>query len=215
MAAIDNNLMIYAVDVGSEAKGNLAWCRLPALIENPDACGESLETLADQIAADLTAGRTVALGFECPLVLDLRADPKTLTKARDNEGNRPWCAGAGASALAVGLVQCAWVFERLAQANQRIVPTFAWADLVAQRANLLIWEAFISNKKEQRTHCEDAKIAAKGFKKALRDDDQEPPSALNFSAPYSLAGAALLRAGLSSDTNLLSQPCIVVRVKSS
>lgn len=29
--------------------------------------------------------------------------------------------------------------------------------------------------------------------------------------PYSLAGAALLRAGLSADIGLLSRPCLVIR----
>jgi hypothetical protein len=199
-------LMIYAVDIGSEKVGRLAWCRLP---ESPDTfLSHSLESLAQCITSDLTAGYDVAVGFECPLVIEVRKQPQDLTSARDNEGNRPWSAGAGASALATGLAQIAWLFERLPQPNTR--PTFYWEELVSGQANLLIWEAFVTNKPPGHTHLGDARAAATAFQTQVATYGAPRPS-IRFEAPYSLAGAALLRAGLSADVSLLRQPCIVVR----
>lgn len=202
--------VVYAADVGSEAKGRLAWCRVSGEATTPDQTGESLEGLATYVAADLAAGLTVALGFECPLAIDLRATPADLTKARNNEGNRAWCAGAGAGALAVGLAQCAWVFGRIGSLKAPARPTFSWPDLVAGRANLLVWEAFVSNKTGDHSHHGDALKAALAFQRAVIAP-AGPQSMITFDSPYSLAGAALLRAGLTDDLTVLHQPCLVIR----
>lgn len=205
---MSNPVIVYAVDIGSEGKGRLAWCRLPASLES--ANHTSLESLADSLQVDLEAGGTVAIGFECPLVIELGRAPGKLTSARQGEGNRAWCAGAGSGALAVGLAQCAWLFERLARPAHMIRPTFSWADLASGQANLLVWEAFVSNKQGERTHLEDALRAAHAFQEGIAHGEA-PHSLVEFQLPYSLAGAALLRAGLSTDIDLLRQPCIVVR----
>jgi len=206
-------LQIYAVDIGSEKKGRLAWCRLSAHADTEDTAGTSLTALADLLKADFIAGHPITIGFECPLVIDLRDEPAELTSARTGEGNRAWCAGAGSGALAVGLAQCAWLFERLVCVKALVRPTFLWSDLASGRANFLVWEAFVSNKPEGHTHAGDALAAARAFQQGAASSDG-PLSSITCSAPhsiYSLAGAALLRAGLSTDLALLRQPCLVVR----
>lgn len=213
-AVMNHAIIIYAVDIGSEKGGNLAWCRLHASTGQVDGKGESLTTLAASLLSDLKADTKVAIGFECPLVLDLRANPKNLTDARSGEGNRPWSAGAGGAVLAVGAVQTAWLFRELADARAAASATFDWAEFVSGRANLLIWEAFVSNKPagHSYTHHDDAFAAASAFRRAITSEDG-PSSVLTIEAPYSMAAAALLRAGRSSDVSLLSKPCLVLRAQ--
>ncbi|MBX0330825.1 hypothetical protein K2Z83_24510 [Oscillochloris sp. ZM17-4] len=203
-------LQIYAVDIGSEKKGRLAWCRLSSHADTEVTAGTSLAALANLLKADLRDRHPIAIGFECPLAIDLRDDPAELTSARTGEGNRAWCAGAGSGALAVGLAQCAWLFEQLAGVAEPVRLTFCWAELESGKANFLVWEAFVSNKQAGHTHTGDALAAARAFQQGTVIDGG-PPSSISFKKPYSLAGAALLRAGLSTDLALLRQPCLVVR----
>ena len=79
--------------------------------------------LAWYAAIDLAARRPVALDFECPLYVPVPANPADLGKARKNEGNRSWSAGAGSGAMATGLVEAAWVLRKLrAEALEHELP---------------------------------------------------------------------------------------------
>lgn len=89
----------------------------------------------------------------------------------------------------------------------RVLPTFKWDELVEGKANLLIWEAFVTGEVKSRTDAGDAAIASKTFW------DRYPYITSDVTAenPYSLVGAALLRAGLTSDLKFLFEQCIVLK----
>lgn len=57
------------------------------------------------------------------------------------------------------------------------------------------------------SHCDDARIAAEAFWAAY----PRVVTAVTAPQPFSLVGAALLRAGLTGDVAVLSQPVVVIR----
>jgi hypothetical protein len=199
-------LVVWVADVGSVSKGRFGWCRVGV---DGERCGSDISAFADQIADHLRQGMRVAVGFECPLFVPVYAEPKRLTSARMGDGSRAWSASAGLGSLAVGLVECAWVFERLAHAGIPIYPTLSWETFSEGQANLLIWEAFVSNKRQVSSQVQDATLAARTFWSRA----QEPTLGTDVTAEnaYSLVGAALLWAGLSQDLDLLRQPTMVIK----
>ncbi len=199
-------LVVWVADVGSVRRGRFGWCRVGA---DAERCGTDIIAFADQIADDLRQGMRVAIGFECPLFVPVSAEPERLTSARTGDGSRAWSASAGSGSLAVGLVECAWVLERLAHTGIPIYPTLSWGTFSEGQANLLIWEAFVSNKRQVSSHEQDATLAARAFWSRA----QEPTLGTDVTAEnaYSLAGAALLWAGLSQDLDLLRQPALVIK----
>ena len=155
----------------------------------------------------------MALGFECPLFIPLPKDPLLLTSARNGEFAHPWSAGAGCAALATGLPECAWIFERLHRfVRVEVKPSVTWQDFVERRANLFVWEAFVTGVAKRSSHKKDAKVAAMTFinkypaiaeADAVEKDNDKPY--------YSLVGAALLRSHLTQDLAILHQKCIVIK----
>lgn len=113
---------VVAIDVGS-VRNNFAWAALDLPGRRPVGEGGSHpEGAALAVLDALGAGLPVALGFEAPLMVPVSpVGPvdawRTLGQARQGEAvdgrSRPWSAGAGSSALATGLVQMAWVLERV------------------------------------------------------------------------------------------------------
>lgn len=204
------SIAVFAVDVGSVKKGNFGWCR--AYIDFKDInlySSSSIEELIAYISDELNSGMKVALGFECPLTLNLPEMPDNLTSARKGEGDRAWCASAGCGALAVGLVESAWILKKVSEKNiGRIIPTLNWEHFISSDANLFLWEAFVSSKAKGKSHEEDAIISVNTFMDAYPNIGQA--SAIRNENPYSMIGAAVLRAGLSSDASILRQDCIVV-----
>jgi hypothetical protein len=61
------------------------------------------------------------------------------------------------------------------------------------------------------THLNDVEIAALTFWK--NRDDIPGANAAEAEAPYSLIGAALLRAGMTMDLRVLLEPCVVIRAR--
>ena len=57
----------------------------------------------------------MALAFEMPLLAPVPVESSELAKAALRKGAPAWCSGPGASVLATGLVQVAWILERLHQ----------------------------------------------------------------------------------------------------
>jgi len=140
-----NDLVVWVADVGSVEQGNFGWCRALSPQEDDVTSGTDIYDFAKVIADDLSAGKRVAIGFECPLFVPVTDDPVSLTKARKGEANRPWCAGAGSAVLATGLAECVWIFERIrCLARVPVQPTFHWEQCISREANLFIWEAFVT-----------------------------------------------------------------------
>ncbi len=207
------DLAVYAVDVGSIARKRLGWARAyaPDGKVDPQAQETHIERLVDALAADLQAGRPVALGFECPLYVPVPTDAQLLGKARIGEGNRAWSAGAGSGALATGLVETCWVLRALHERESDVPAHVDWPSFQRSRRGIFLWEAFVSAKAKAAdpTHHGDAAIAVERFFAVLPDpttaDELDAPS------PFSLIGAALVWSGWSDDVSLLRRKCLVVK----
>lgn len=89
-----------------------------------------------------------------------------------------------------------------------VQPTLNWKIFASNQCNLFVWEALISKTSKGDTHMDDARIAAQAF--WSKYPKIEEANAVIASNPYSLAGAAFLRAGLSNDLKFLFEPCIVI-----
>ncbi len=180
-----------------------------------------LERLASEISRALRNGKQVAVGMEMPLFIPLKCG-LPLTNARIGEGNKAWSASS--SPLFGGLPFPFWLFQQIKEKVRTIAikPTYNWEDFIRQRANLLIWEAFVSKdgaspqhinctrktncfcKELMRLHrfdhtC-DAYAAVCAFIECLRraqGNGTSPSSAVKSEfLTFNLAGAALLWSGL-------------------
>ena len=221
-----DKLTVVAADIGSIKQEKFGWW---------SDCGEKgkdICKLADFVARKLRAGRCVALGFECPLWVPVRDEPKELLRARCGEGDRAFAAMAGPMSLVTGLTQVPWLLRAIrAQTSGCHIPVFLqWSDFWKAPRGLFLWEAFVTNKKSQDSdapvkdateaavtnktntdpdpHVRDAEKAVKAFHKAV--DCNDPISKIkpkDGEPVFSLIGAALLWAGWSTDTKLLCTPC--------
>ena len=211
------SLVVYCADVGSIAKQNFAWARIDSGERSTAQTGQDIEILAESVGQDLDRGRRVSLGFECPLFVPLPEDQNLLTKARPEDGNRAWSAGAGCGSLATGLTEVTWVLRRARAALTRDVPAFLdWRRFCDAGEGLLLWEAFVSGdgkrgagERFDNPHVRDAVIGGTCFLEsvaAFEDQDQAPSDEV-----YSLVGAALLRSGWSTDLELLRVRPLVVK----
>ena len=204
--------VIYVADAGSVARRNFHWVRSAA----PNESGCDPEELADAIAADLSRGRCVALGYESPLFIPVEPAAAALGAARVGEcqpetSNRPFNAGAGAAVLATGLQSLAWVLRRVRQLYPAARGTTRWDDFRRGDVPLLVWEAFVSGSEKAvpPSHAGDAALALEAFRQALARPDN--PTRMPQSQALGLAAAALLFAGLADDAALLTEPCVVIR----
>lgn len=204
------DVVIWCADIGSIKNKKFGWCRAELGIRETLSLGVNIEEFATGIANDLSNGRKIALGFECPLFVPVSTNPLNLTSAREGEGDRPWSAGAGCGALATGLTETAWILSRIKELTEvDIRVTFSWEDFIAKSFNLFIWEAFVSKDSKATTHDGDAEVAVRTFINKYPETVQA--NAVTAENPFNLVAAALLRAGISNDINLLNQGCIVIK----
>jgi hypothetical protein len=212
--------VIACVDVGAPQRGNVGWA---VLYSGELVHGTDLHELARVLSVHVAVGRTLALGFECPLYVPRRADPMAMTRARMQETGVNWCGGPGGSVLATGLVQVNWVLRQLRHASHALVGTTRWAEFCSGGANLFLWEAFITSRggfsvprnlvtvDVRSTHARDAICGVIAFDK-LTKQHATLPSDLGTENAISLVAMNLLESGVSNDQSLLSEPCIVLRV---
>jgi hypothetical protein len=112
-------IRVVAVDIGSVGPySKFAWAAFDAPERQVMAAGTDPETAVSALVPGLLSGAEAALLLEAPMsvpVPDGQSDAwRALGKARNEEGNRPWSAGAGAATLATGLAQGAWMLRQLA-----------------------------------------------------------------------------------------------------
>ena len=206
---------VYCADIGSmcsgrECKNNFGWAGRQVATNNEEPRwheGDNMRDLVDCVTQNLKQGSKVALGFECPEWIPVRSCPMELTRARKGE-RRSWSAGPGATVLATGLAQAAWML----QAIRCMVPEgteafLKWEDYQESDRGLFLWEAYVSEKKNQPTgtrnaHIQDAKAAIDAFINAPSPVTSSitPPSK---SQTLSLIGATLIWAGWSEELELL------------
>lgn len=195
-------MLIAAIDVGSPAK--IGW----ATSRNESGCGH-LDPLIDIVAAQLASGKKVALGFEAPCWIP-RGRP--LNRITANRGgiearmSRPWSAGAGCGSLAAGIANAAWVFEALLSRCGAVTATVRPDSLLTGKADLLVWEAFVSGKLKAVTHEGDAELAVAAFQSAW----PHVVTAVEEEAAVNLLAASLLATGHQIGADEVGQPGVVV-----
>jgi len=201
------DITVACADVGSVSSGKFGWT-IQDGSDPPDEPSErsSITEFADAVVERLEEGRSVALGFECPLFIPVREEPDQLTDAREGEGNRPWSAGAGSGSLVTGLAETVWVFSRIREhLSSEPTVTVDWEEFQETEGSLLVWEAFVSGDDKVGSHHGDAGAAVKSFCKNL-----PPENMIDEEQVFSLVGASLLRAGWGVDQEILSTPTLVV-----
>jgi hypothetical protein len=219
--AASREVVTACVDVGSVKRDNLGW----AVLEGAELThGRDLVELVDTVVDAIQRGCQLALGFECPLYVPRRQDPIALTRRRLGEVGVNWCGGPGGAVLATGLVQVAWLLERLAQRVPQLRGTTRWAEFEQGAAMVWIWEAFVTSKVgpriavsqyrslKGRPHEKDAAAAALLAQKKLGEPGR-PESYLGEEPVSSLIGMHLLASGLATDIKLLWEPCVVIAAR--
>lgn len=209
-------MVVYCADIGSVKRGRFGWARAQTSHPEEIRFGLSPDDLATAVAADLSTGSKVALGFECPLYIPVRVSVHDMMLARSGEGNRAWSAGAGLAVFTLGAIQVPWILTRVAERVDRKVRGFVdWSRFESALEGLFIWEAFVTGDAKysgtENAHGEDAAIAVRTFVDAL--PDPRSSHAIEDGEVHSLAGAALLRAGLLEDPKVLSVPTLVLRAR--
>lgn len=195
------------IDVGSPKKGKLGWACAGA--DGNVETGSDLDAAIGRVASRLPV-EAVALGFEAPMFVPARHALLRLTDARAGEGTRPWSAGAGCGALATGLAIVTYTLGRLREAVPNASASLNWRTFEPIPRHLLLFEAFVSGGDKGDTHVADAAAAVRCL--AAYSTLWEIESALGDDGPVlSMLGAALLRTGWSSDTDILAESCLVVR----
>ena len=213
--------VVACLDVGSPQKGNVGWAVLHG---GTPRHGRELPRFLDLLVSHLGMGRSIALGFECPLYIPKRDDPMLMTGARLGEKGVNWCGGPGGSVLATGLAQVNWVLRNLSLSDRNLASSTRWNDFRYKSIPLFIWEAFITSgdgaatqggvpdREQASDHERDAVCGAIAFADRARrqadlvsDLDQEPAT--------SLIGMHLLSTGLATDLSLLNETCFVLKVK--
>jgi hypothetical protein len=205
-------IVVYAVDPGSISANRFAW----ATSKDPNLSSTSLEQLASQIVADLLERRKVAIGFECPLFIPSPTATENLGRARTGDcsretGNKPFTAAAGACAAMIGMCLLTWLLRELKQRSPDAKATTRWKEFADGAANVFLWEAFVSGSEKAKppSHHGDAMLAIRAFQRSVERMDSA--TRVTCECPFSLAGAAILWAELSSDLTLLHGPTIVLR----
>jgi hypothetical protein len=218
---------VVAVDVGS-VKSNFAWAGLDLPGRRPvGAGGRHPEGTALAVLEALADGVPVALGFEAPLMVPVSPVGvdgwMTLGQARQGETvdgrSRPWSAGAGSGALATGLVQLAWVLERLATGVPGLRCTTQPERWLAGEAALFVWEAFVSGTGKPvpsgiTQHAADAAAAADTFADRLEEATLSTSDIVCAPASsFNLAAAAAAYAGLAIASDELRDQVQVYRTR--
>jgi hypothetical protein len=208
-SAWTEQLQVFCVDVGSIARGKFGWARRhpPGEDEEVHEPGR-IESLAAALSYCLRHERPIALGLEMPLFLPVPKDSRDLGKARAVDLNAPaWSSSIGASALATGTVQLAWLLANLRE-QMPVVPLFLrWEPFAEARAGLLLWEAFVTGDAKGASHEEDALVGIDAFCARLPDG----LDGADLERSLSLAAAIAYWAGWDLSPAQLREPGIVVR----
>lgn len=203
-----NKLSIYCADVGSISAKKFGWAA-KRCNEDKIVIGTEIEDFSSMISDSIRLGEKVAIGFECPLFVPMRSEPKRVNSARKGEGNRSWSAGAGTGALATGLVEVLWVMNAVTESlGYAPHAQFSWSEFQTTDS-VFLWEAFVTADAKGVSHADDAVIGITAFLNSLADF--ESSNAIDEDSVLSLVGAAALRANWSHDPQVLSEPCHVIK----
>jgi hypothetical protein len=203
-----NDMDIFCADIGSVKRDNFGWYAVHG--NGTTAEGTTMKALGTAIADSINLKRQVALGFEAPMFVPLRDAPEELTMKRQGETNPNWIGGPGAAVLATALAQVPWILRDVkTKLTITADATLDWDKFKSKKFNLFLWEAFVSGNSKGNSHVDDARIAIEAFKGSL--PDPKAHNAIAEPVVLSLLGAALIRTGWSSDIQLLSESCVVIK----
>jgi hypothetical protein len=203
-----SDIEIFCADIGSVTRNNFGW--FGRLTDGVTIEGTDIAELGTAVARRINLGRYVALGFEAPMFVPLRADPLEITRCRVGETTPNWIGGPGGSVLATALAQVPWILGDLkSKISVAAKGTMDWEEFASERANLFLWEAFVSGSAKGSDHIRDAEAGVKAFVAAL--PNPLAANAINEPAVTSILGAALLRTGWSEEVRILHQSCLVIR----
>lgn len=208
-------MFVYCADVGSVPGGSFGWARASreAGVTRVKG-GPSIDAMLHHLADDIERGQSVSLGIEAPLFLPVPSAASGLSRGRDGDRDRSCFAPAGGYVTTLGLHELAYLLRRLKIRVPSVRTALDWSAWSASTAPpLLVWEAFVSGHAHTTTgdHAQDAASGAVQF---LDDLGTGLTSAVTVKAPcevFSLAGAALLWAGLTADIAALREPTLVVK----
>jgi uracil-DNA glycosylase len=203
--------LIYCADIGSVPRGRFGWARMDpdeSQVETHSGGTEMVE-FVEPVGEDIAAGRPLALGFECPLFVPVPEEPLRLGMARPGENNRAWSGGAGAGALATGLVEVAWTLRELSQRRPDTRFHLDWVEFAQAGEGVFLWEAFVTERAKTATYVDDAAVAVAAFRDALPDPTSA--NAVTAERPLSVLGAALLWSGPTEEIDVLRAPCLVIK----
>ena len=207
-------LEVFCADIGSIAGEKFAWARRHAASADEEVhAPSSIEALARAVIFQLERDRPVALGVEMPLFVPVPEDYRALGKARATDFGRPaWSQSTGASVMATGLVQLAWILDRIRRECPMPPVHLRWPDFCANRTGLLLWEAFVSgpDKDPGKSHEADARIGLEAFCARLPDDPTDARVS-DVQRPLSVAAAAALWAGYPLPAQELRGATVLVR----
>ncbi len=205
------SLEVFCADIGSITRGSFAWARRhPGATDEELHSPSSIEALAGAVEYQLRRSRPVALGLEAPLFVPVPEDASLLGRARPCDVGAPaWSSNVGASVMATGLVQAAWLVDRLRGACPEARLHLEWDTFSAARSGVLLWEAFISGSAKGESHEDDAEIGVRAFCSQLPSPGD--PRASEVKRPISLAAAAALWADWEIDPKYLRSPCLLIR----
>jgi hypothetical protein len=80
-----------------------------------------------------------------PLFVPVPEDYRALGKARTTDYGRPaWLQSAGASVMATGVVQLAWLPDQICRGCPLPTVHLEWLGFCADGSGLLLWKAFVS-----------------------------------------------------------------------
>jgi hypothetical protein len=205
------DLRVAVVDIGNP-RTNLGW----AIDGMTAAEGKGLDECVAELASALRSG-PLALGFEAPMFVPYRSNPKLLTQARSGDcvkgkPNRPFSAAAGAAVLVTALTVVPYVLRELRSAVRDATATLCWHPMPDKLGELLLFEAFVTDQRKTGAarHVEDARAAIDAFRRGLASTNGLQ-SAVIEDPRFNLLGAMMLRTAWASDPAILSSPCLVVR----
>lgn len=214
-----NQLDTFCADVGSTNSNNFGWTRLRRNGNSHIAqTGTDIDHFIDSIQTCLTNNRLVAIGFESPLFIPAPDEAENLSSGRENENTRSCFAPSGGYVALLGLHQMTYVLNELSdelQNRELTLDTSQW--LEHPEHSVLLWEAFVSGDShtDSDEHEDDAITAALAFLDAVENHEVdvrcEDEDVFVERPVLSLAGAAVLRAGLSGNTNLLKEDSVVIK----
>ena len=208
-------MIAYCADVGSVPKGGFGWARATqdggsTLVKG----GPRIDDLVSHLADDIEKRHRASLGIEAPLFLPVPGASGDLCRGRDGDSSRSCFASAGACVTTLGMHELTYLLARLKARLPSFNVTLDWRLWSRDAAApLLLWEAFVSGSAHTTTndHVQDAATAATRFVQDFAVDGTSLVTVKPPRAVFSLAGAALLWAGLTTNLETLRAPTFVIK----